>query len=115
MKSPTTRKDRRVYRVLVGPVIGLCCNALVAQSTLELLNVPYGAAIRPMGQAFAVLFFALIAVVAGLPASIWGVCGARGWYRWIAILGIVLNLTPFLLGHRLFHWAVRVNGLILKE
>jgi hypothetical protein len=71
-------------------------------------------AVRPMGLAVAMFFWTLVAILAGIPATICGAFRARGQYRWFASVGILVNLAPLPLSMCLFHWIVTIKGLIVE-
>ena len=112
-KDETRRRSGPRF-VLFGLLIGLAGCAFVVWIWSNLLDVPRGTSIRPMGQAVLSMYATCFTAVLGLPISVIGLVRGRGLWRWLAVLAIALCLAPWPLGHKLLHYIVDLRGLYLS-
>ncbi len=110
-------KDRRVFgltgRVLVavGLLIAIAANVAAVSNWSNLFALPRGTSIRPMGQSAMAFTIAGWSALFGLPVSIFGLVLTQRYWRGLAVLAIVLSLTPLPVGIVYYHWVVDAMGL----
>jgi hypothetical protein len=97
-----------------GLGVGLAANCYVIYSTLTLLSIPRGTAIRPMGLVMVLWQLALGSLLLGVPLSAIGCFQSRGWRRIWGVLGILLSLAVLPIGIVLLQVVAHVAGLIIE-
>lgn len=100
---------------MLGLGVGIAANGYAIYTTLMLLSIPRGTAIRPMGLAMLLWQLALGSLLLGVPLSAIGCFQSRGSQRMWAILGILLNLVVLPVGIGLLRGVVHVAGLTLES
>jgi hypothetical protein len=103
------RRRRAVTIGVLGILIGLMANGLVAEVTLSLLAQPVGARIRPMGQAAALFYSALVGLCGGAVSL---VAVREPGTRWAGVVGLFLGLSPLPLGVVLLRYVQGIRHLV---
>ena len=98
-----------------GLGIALVGNATEIWIWADLFMLPEGTAIRPINQTYLSFVVAAWSAAIGLPVCILGLILNWRGRKWPALLGIVLSLTPLLVGIMTLHLAGSVRGLAFKE
>lgn len=100
---------------ILGLGVGIASNGYAIYTTLMLLSIPRGTAIRPMGLAMLLWQLALGSLLLGVPLSAIGCYQSRGSQRMWGILGILLNLVVLPVGVGLLWGVAYVAGLTLES
>ena len=89
-------------------VVGFVAHIVVALPLLEMLTLPAGTSVRPMGWAVLAFGVALVSFPVGIVTAL---CDAAAGKSRLAILGFVLCSVPFLSASFLLHGLAFLKGL----
>ena len=97
-----------------GLLVGVMSNLIVLGLMCTLFACERGEAIRPMTHASALFLFAAFALVVGVPLSLIRFFSVAGRQRGIAVVAVLLNLSPFSVGVAALHFVCYWMELTLK-
>lgn len=114
------RKALAVARgVPIGVIVGIIANFYTYRVSLWPFNYAEGAVIRPMFEGMLAGIIVLLALLVGVPLSLWDI--RRGWRAHrrnstgFAVIGLLLSLTPWPFGLYLVDYFAMQRHLTFEQ